>query len=177
MRMYFLTGKIENEEGIDKVNFSSNADIMMGTLLAEATANIGILLNRGEIQHLQKMDNDIFIIHDPQKTSAKQAKNEVKNIIKGNMKNVINPENVLLDAAINKVSLGSFDNSEVYEEDTVYWDVLNQLIIVLGRENLEKFCAYLEYLAWARHNVISDEDIIQLIERQEKSCLIKKLSI
>ncbi len=175
VKMFFATGKFDDEKGY-RLDFSPNCSTETDGLIREAVYNVDIMLIRGEIEHILKYGKDIFAIFDPKKITKEDVLENVNKLIKGNMGNVINSEDVFLDAAVQNINFGETTGRNFYCEDTVFWDLFNQIIIVLGRDNLEKMGKYLEYLTLEKYNVINDEQAAGILEREDKSFLVKKIN-
>ncbi len=178
MKMYFVSGKFSEEkaDGINRIDFiQGSSDMMLHNLMAEALNNVDVLLNCGEVIYLDNYENDIFVIHLPHQVGREEVIDMVKKVINSEMQDVINHEDVYLDAAVQKINMGSEVNTEDYCEETVFWDLLNQIIVVLGKKNLIKVIQAFEYESWRKLQQFSSEEVIRLMKRKGSSKLLRKM--
>jgi hypothetical protein len=151
MPMFFVSGRFKEEVNPDRICGLGSIDLMpqsraeTGLFFAESTYNVVNLLRDGEVCHYGNInERDIYFIYDKSKQNEGVLKKEITRIIKGDMSNVINHANVFIDTVVYQNGKNHNQSYKGYCNETIFWDVLNSMIIVLGSDNLEKMAYALE---------------------------------
>jgi hypothetical protein len=145
MKMYFTSGKFDRRaQGIGMDNFSfSSHDAHMLINFDQSLWHITGLLSRYDVELYDTINKkEIFYIYD-KKTDKQMIVDELDMLIQdGSVDNVVNYEETLIKEAIEdidiNVAMGIDNGHRVFVEETVFWDVDNHFIIVIGRKQLEK---------------------------------------
>ena len=151
MKMLFRTGiisKDSNEIGIDKIHFTTFDTDVLNKFGKSLWQVIG-LLSRYDIEMYHKINGkDIFYFYD-RNLDKKLILDELDTIIlRNNIGNIVNYEDVMIKEAIENIDLNkvmSINNGyEVTINETIYWDVLNHFVIIIGKDELRNFALAME---------------------------------
>lgn len=151
MKMLFITGKIgDNTQGIgiNKINFTT-FDTGIIQAFDESLWQILGVISRYDVEFFRKINGkDIFYFYD-KKSNKKLILKALENIIlNGNYRDVINYEDAMIKEAIESRDLNEAmrikNGHQVLINETIFWDVLNHLVIIIGKDELRRFAYTLE---------------------------------
>lgn len=167
MKMLFKVGKIDNKKTI---NFKSN-DYGLDESFLESTYELISKISRYDVELYDTInDKEIFYIYD-KKMNKEDIVKEIDFIINDYIENVINPEDALILESIYSEDYDFVDN------DTIFWDVINDFIIVIDKNNLKVLANYIERLRWINLiKNVDDETLDKIIPEDSKSPMLKKIN-
>lgn len=153
MKMFFRRGKFEEEsssekfDGLNSINWTPSTVIEGDTFLVDSIYEITTILGRYDIFKFGTIkERDMYVIYKRTNDCAtKQLITELLEKINNNqVDDITNNEDAMLYEAIHKVNYSANKNYEFYVEDTIFWDVFNNFIVVFGKENLKDLAIALE---------------------------------
>ncbi len=175
MKMFFVTGKFANEDDY-QLDISTDHGTALSTLMGDAFSKVDVLLERGSVEHIISCEKDVFLIFDPLRLKRELAIERMQKLLKNQKREVLNPEDIHLSDVIRKTEFDMCGNGESYLDDTVFWDILNQYVIVIGEENFTKIGRYFEYLIWSQYHQIDKTEKFSEVFNKNECPLVKKLS-
>ncbi len=150
MKLLLRQGKIveKNTYGLGRIYFT-NFDTDFSLEFGKSAYEVISLLRRYVLRKYQtELEQPVFYFHH-QKMDRELIETELDRIlINKDHSNIINYEDISLREAISGEDINKkmrvITNQEVYVEESIYWDVINHFIIVVGMNNLRKFLYALE---------------------------------
>lgn len=164
MKLILKEGRFINVGGIEQLHFEpSNVDIEM--MFSDSVDKVTHILNAYE---LKKWNNsDVYILYPLLKGSVPidEIEEEIKKISLKDDSNILNAEDTTICMPV---------TSDNY--NTIFWDVMNHVIIVFKKENLKKLLLELEKSRIPKWiNFKTNEDKNEFLE-QSYSLVYKKAS-
>lgn len=149
MKMLFKSGKIiDNNENSRKIWFDTVSNPELDKSFLNSIYDVVGMLGRYDLDfHSKVNDKEIFYVYDTN-NNKEEIFNDIENIINGDYTSVLNKEDININSSINNES-----------NETIFWDVENQTIIVIGRESLYCFANALETQRWKSWLQLFDKDL------------------
>jgi|GEM_PF-5572642 len=168
MIMEFMEGSISEKAtglGLNKLYYTTMNDAGLANSFGESKWHVmGIIHSCYDVKHYDTINGkDIFFLHDMRLKSNHTYVREERDIRDAldairNDKNVgyavddkhtftiANRDGSLIREAMESIDMGKAmgRDYEHYAEETIFWDVINHFIVIVGRENLERFACALE---------------------------------
>lgn len=149
MKFLFREGNIKNIDGNDILVFDGDHDYYAEVCYHESFHNISSSLG---LYDYDKLDGtDYYYIYKNRGRENVIDSNELLNslnkILSGNLSEVVNWESLSLSLPKDK------------DKDDIYWDVINDVLIVRGEENLKLICKELLMNSYARFGVTRSKKI------------------
>lgn len=151
--MILKTGKIVNVEDNKKRIHFDNGDPIVDNLFTDSVYRVVSMMGRYDLEiHSKINEKEIFYIYD---------KNNNKDEIKEDVTNMITNGDI------------SFDNEN---SSTIFWNVENQTIVIIGRESLYSLVDSFESERWRSwlHLFDQDNDFKNSIPNESLSTIYKK---
>jgi len=159
MKMLFHNGKINEDSkrvGIGKIHFSTNGMDVLDSF-AHSLWYISGVLGAYDIEHYKKInDKDMFFFYQTMKFSPQTYRvadkvsivTALDAIMSDNLENVVNFEHTMIKEAAEgtelNAAMGIESDFKTYVDETIFWDTLNNFVIIIGKDQLEKFAYALE---------------------------------
>ena len=158
MMMLFHNGHVPEDAkglGIEKIRFNTNGmDIL--DAFSKSLWYINGILGIYDVELYRRVnDKEVFIFYHTM--AGKQNEHIVANkqsiivelnaIMVGYVDNIRNHEDTMIKEAVEGTDLAALTGNNDYEfhiEETIFWDTLNNFVVIIGREQLEKFAYALE---------------------------------
>ncbi len=150
-KFLFKSAKFDSKVSVNKINGigdlafdyfrSTDSDILFSESLYTMTSD---LYNCESLYYGKINGLDIFSIFYKRSINDGEVREAVKEIVEdGRLENIVNAEDVFIDLTVRK---SKKDNSSFYEteDNTIFWDSINHMIIIIGRENCLKLAYVLE---------------------------------
>ena len=138
--------------GINRIHFASQETDVLNKFRRSLWYITG-MLNLYDIERYKVVnDIDVFFLYYSEALAQEESSvadrqsviNELDIIMSGNSDNIINPESAMIkDSAEGKV-IGINNGLEIYVSEKIFWDTLNNFIIVIGKEQLRILAYILE---------------------------------
>jgi len=151
MKMLFHSGSIDENNtslGIGKIHFITNGmDILDG--FHHSLWFINGLLGIYDVEHYKKInDKDVYYFYhtktknqEERVADKQEIVTELDAIMAGSIANIVNYEDAMIKEAAEDIDINKelgFDHDPYFIEETIFWDVINHFIIVIGKDQLEK---------------------------------------
>lgn len=165
MKLLFKIGKVDKN---NKINFKSS-DYGLDEAFLESTYEVISKISRYDVELYDVIDGkEIFYIYDL-KSNKENIIRELDFIINDHVENILNSDDALI--------LENVYNEEFVDSDTIFWDVMNDFIIVIGKNNLKVLAEFLEKLRWINYiKNIDDISLNKVIPESSKSRVLKKVN-
>lgn len=165
MKLLFKIGKVDKNNNI---SFKSN-DYGLDESFLESSYEVISKISRYDVELYDVIDGkEIFYIYDL-KSNKEDIIRELDFIMSDHIENVINFDDALI--------LENIYNEEFTDKDTIFWDVINDFIIVIGKDNLKVFANFLEKMRWINYiKNIDDISLDKVIPEDSKSPILKKVN-
>lgn len=136
MEMLLKDGLVKDVDNKKKIEFlESNEDTE--SKFGKSFSNVIELIEAYDIKKSNiKEDKDVYLIYCF-KTNSDEVEKTLSNVMSGNTKDILNIDESHILYSINE------DDPE-----SIFWDVLNDLIIVIGRDNLKTLMLEIEKKRW-----------------------------
>lgn len=165
MKLLFKVGKVDKNNNI---NFKAN-DYGIDKSFIESSYEVVSKISRYDVELYDVIDDkEIFYIYD-KKMNKEDIVQEIDFIMSDHIENIINFEDALI--------LESIYGEEFSDNDTIFWDVINDFIIVIGKDNLKVLATFLEKMRWINYIKNIDEvSLDKVIPEDSKSPILKKVN-
>ena len=136
MEMLLKDGLVKNIDNKKRIEFlESNEDTE--SKFGKSFSNVIELIEAYDIKKSNiKEDKDVYLIYCF-KTNSDEVEKTLCNVMSGDTKDILNIDESHILYSINE------DDPE-----SIFWDVLNDLIIVIGRDNLKTLMLEIEKKRW-----------------------------
>ncbi len=187
--MFFLQAKfreglnINRIDGLKDMIFSESTHAESGTFAEESLRTMIPVLGLCDTFYYGKInDRDIFCIYYKGTMDEKMAREAIKEVAEdGKTDNIVNYEETLIDAAIKHINYSYNKDYEFYCDDSIFWDVINNMIIIADKDNYIKMAYALESESWRSFANITqvpayeyvDDNSIQPFTKKAKSFITK----
>lgn len=151
MKMLFRNGRIREDAtgiGLEKIDFISNDSAVMD-FFNHSLWQIKGLLGGYEVELYKRINGqEVFYLYD-QRMDEQQIIDELDTIFqKDSVENVVNYEETMIKEAVEDTDLnktmGIKNGHQVLVRETIFWDVLNHFIVIIGKAELFRFGRALE---------------------------------
>lgn len=165
MEQLYKEGKFIFEKGIPKLIFS-RASIKAEVMFKRSIQDVVGVISSYDFEKLENKDYYYLYNKKLGKINPKDIKESLNKIFSGDLNEVLDKEHLTLGVL----------NDEV--ENTIFWDVLNDVIIVKGKDNIKLLCIELEWMGYSKYGLEfhNEETRINFIMNQHNpSTIIKKI--
>ena len=168
MKMLFKVGKMVNKSNQDKkihfisadeeteIAFSDSVDRVIGIFSVYDLGLYGTVNNK-----------EIFYLYD-KRTKRQDLCREISSIIAGNDSNILNREDVLIRENVYD------DVYDFVDNETIFWDTINHLIIIIGRESLMELVKQIEKSRWEKWLGKNSDSFASIIPEEGLSFVYRK---
>jgi hypothetical protein len=105
-------------------------------------------------------NNDIFCIYYRKSITEDMARKAIRDlVIDENIENIVNKEDMLINESIRHINYSQTSSHKFYCDSTVFWDVNNNMIIILGKDNCIRMAYVLEteaYRSFVKNDPVYD---------------------
>ena len=179
MKMLFRNGNIDKDErnvGINKIHFTTFETDVINDFDKSLWQVMG-LLGRYDVEHYCRMNGkDVFYFYD-QKNDKQVIVEELDNIIlRDNVDSIANYEDTMIKEAIEDKNISFNKNYKSYVDETIFWDVLNHFVVIVGRDELVRFANAIEEERWTNYMaVLNDPDVSNFVREETMAEPVKKM--
>jgi len=170
MKMLFKVGKLReknNQEAEIQFIPTDTATELAFTDSIDKVAGLFPAYDLGLYGTVNK--KEIFYLFDMRK-GHREVYEELINIMVGHDINVLNRENALIYENVYN------DIYDFVDNETVFWDVRNHLIIVIGKESLKALVTQIEKYRWAKWLGADSESFAKIISDEGLSLVYRKVN-
>lgn len=140
MEQLYKEGKIIIEDGLPKIDFikgSFKTEIMF----KKSIQNVVGVISCYDVEKLRDRDYYYLYNKDLGKVNPIEVRDDLNKIFEGDISNVLDKEHFTLGVLNDTV------------ENTIFWDVLNDIIVVKGKDNLKQLWIELEWMGYAKYGL------------------------